>query len=220
MDFSFSNRLLLVPLFHGFSRLDFIDLVEKTPFDFQTYKHGKPIIEQGTLAKSLAILLQGSVTCETESPDHSYTLSEPLNAPCVLQPECLFGLHNTYIRSVKAKEKAQIVWLAKQDVRCLILSQPAFQINFYNMLCSIAQSSHRQLWQAQQKSLEERFKLFVSQRSIRPVGERTLRIMMTDLAREIGTSRLSVSKMLANFEEQGKLTYARTIIHIHALENL
>lgn len=220
MEHSFSNRLFLVPLFQGFSRLDFLDLVAKTPFDFRTLSHGQTLVRQNDEAKALAIVLQGGISCETESPAHTYRFSETLPAPCLVQPERLFGLHNRYASTVRAEGEAQIALLDKQSVRRLLTEQPAFQINFYNTLCSLAQYTDSLLWQVRRTTPEDRFRAFLTLRCRRPAGPKELRILMTDLAQELGTSRLRVSQMLAGFAEKGKLTYSRGIIRIPSLEKL
>lgn len=220
MDHSFSNRLLLVPLFQGFSRLDFLDIVEKTPFDFRTFKSGQPVITQDSESHSLYIILKGEVLCITDSPDHSYKFCEPLTAPCIVQPECLFGLHNRYSHTFKALSEVQVVSLDKQSVRQLLSLYPTFQINFYNRLCTFAQHTSRLLWQARQTTLEERFRIFMQHRSLRPSGSKELRIRMEDLALELGTTRLRVSQMLSVLAKRDLLSYSRGAIVVKKLELL
>lgn len=220
MDHAFSNRLLLVPLFQGFSRLDFLDIVEKTPFDFRTLAHGATLILQGDEARALCIVLGGEVDCEAESADHTYRLCETLSAPRVLQPECLFGLHNRFTHTVRARGEAQTVLLEKQHVRRLLTENETFQINFYNLLSTFTQQCVSQLWPLRALTVEERFRTFVRSRCIRPSGPKRLQILMTDLATELGTSRLRVSRMLATLADGDKLSYSRGSITIPALERL
>ncbi len=220
MDHAFSNRLLLVPLFHGFSRLDFLDIVEKTPFDFRTLPHGATLVHQGEEARALCIVLGGEVNCEAESADHTYSLSEALPAPRIILPECLFGLHNRFTHTVTARGEAQIVLLEKQQVRRLLTENETFQINFYNLLSTFTQQCVSLLWPARALTPEDRFRSFLRSRCIRSSGAKRLRILMTDLAAELGTSRLRVSQMLAEFASQDKLSYSRGSITIPALERL
>ena len=128
----FSNRLLLLPLFQGFSRLDFIDIVEKTPFDFRTISPKGIVVSQGTTCKCLCMVLNGKMSVETDSPEHTYRLTESVSAPHIIQIENLFGLHNKYTRTYRAQSEVQLVMLDKQSVRQLLVAYPAFQINFYN----------------------------------------------------------------------------------------
>lgn len=220
MDHSFSNRLLLVPLFQGFSRLDFLDIVEKTPFDFRTFKPGQVVVQQNAESLSLCIILKGEVLCVTESPDHTYKFCEPITAPCIVQPECLFGLHNRYAHTFKALTEVQVVSLDKQSVRQLLSLYPAFQINFYNLLCTYAQHTSRLLWQTRPTTVEQRFRIFMQCRSLRPSGSKELRIRMEDLALELGTTRLRVSQMLAALAKRNLLSYSRGSIVVKKLELL
>lgn len=221
MDRSFSSRLFLVPLFQGLSRLDFLDMVEKTPFGFHTLAAGEQLVACGEVARSILIILGGKVVCQADSPTHQYTLSEHIAAPWVIQPDRLFGLHNCYTRTVRALSgDTQVVMLDKGEVRRLLFENPTFQINFYNMLSTIAQHTEGLLWQTRFDTPEARFKVFLSRRCLRPVGYKELHIRMTDLAGELGTSRLRVSQMLAAFARDGKLSYSRNTIVIPSLESL
>lgn len=217
---AFSTRLLLQPFFQGFSRLDFLDIVEKTPFDFRTYRSREAIVRQGEESSSLCLLLSGSIECEAESPDHLCRITEVVKAPWAVQPECLFGLHNRYTRTVYAQAKTQIASIDKQSVRKLLADHSAFQINFYNALCTYAQNTSLELWAKREENVADRFRHFVQRRCLRPIGPKTVRIHMENLATELGVSRLRVSQMLAGFAAQGKLKYSRGVITIEALEKL
>lgn len=216
----FSSKLLLVPLFQGFSRLDFLDIVEKIPFDFHTYNPREIILRQGEECTSLCILLGGEVQVAIESPGQTYRLTEELRAPWVVQQENLFGLHNRYARSVRAKTEVQVVRISKQSVRELLMRYPVFQMNFYNQLSTLVQRISRQQWKGVGKDAEERFVTFLRARSLRPSGVKKLHVHMSVLAMELGTTRLRVSNMLAEMSARQLLTHSRGIIQIAALERM
>lgn len=220
MDTSFSNRLFLLPLFQGFSRLDFLDIVEKTPFFFKTLQPGAVLFRQGDTCESLCLVLRGEIETDVKSLDDTYHFKEYFAAPWVVQPERLFGYHNLYACTVRAQTETQIVMLDKQSMRNLLMRYPVFQINFYNMISTAAQNAIRQLWMIRSHTLPERFKHFLQLRSMSPVGRKELLIRMDDLAQELGTTRLRVSQMLAELSRQGLLTYSRGAIHIPALEKM
>lgn len=218
MDHSFSNRLLLTPLFQGFSRLDFLDIVEKTPLEFQTFQPGDIIIRQEQPCQNLGLLLGGNAWFMQSDPEQTYRYAELIPAPFIVQPESLFGLHNRYTRTVTAATELQVVILSKQSVNRLMHEHITFQLNLLNNICSEAQHRGQLMWQKRLDSPDERFRIFLLRRSLRPAGHKVLRIRMEDLACELGTTRLKVSNMLRHLSHKGLLTYSRGTIDIPRLE--
>ena len=216
----FSNRLLHVPLFQGFSRLDFLDIVEKIPFDFRTLQPRQYLVKQGDECHGLCVLLSGEVETECESADHTYTFHEHIIAPWTVQIESLFGYHNRYAKSVRAQTETHALLLEKQNVRRMLVSYPAFQINFYNALSTVAQTEMKRNWKSRPTDLAQCFLSFVENRSIKPIGTKRISIRMTDLAQQLGATRLRVSQMLAELAEKGVVDYSRGMITIPHLEQL
>ncbi len=220
MDHSFSDKLLLVPLFQGFSRLDFLDVVEKVPLEFRSFKAGTTLIEQDQVSSRLVMILDGTVRCRQTDPRHVYELAEVLSAPLIVQPECLFGLHNRYTRTVEAHTDVQSVAISKQSIFELMHRHLTFQVNMLNIVCSETQQRGRLLWTAQPPSLRDRFRQFIAQRSLSPRGQKTLRIRMEELADELGTSRIAVSRLIDTLRQERLVTHSRGIMHIAAMENI
>lgn len=216
----FSNRLLHVPLFQGFSRLDFLDIVAKIPFDFRTLHPNEYVVKQGEECHGLCVILSGEVETECKSPDQAYTYGERLGAPWCVQIENLFGYHNRYTKSYRTLTETQVMFIDKQDVRNMLVTYPAFQINFYNALSTLAQTSIQHNWTQYPEKLELRFLAFIESRSLRPIGCKCLRIRMRDLADELGATRLRVSRMLAQLSAQGLVESSRGAIRIPHLEKL
>lgn len=220
MHTDFSSKLLLLPLFQGFSRLDVMDIVEKVPLDFHTYSPSESLLTQGEECRTLRFLFGGRVWAVKENAERTYVFRESMTAPWVVQPERLLGLHNRYTLSLQADSEAQTVEIPKQNVLSLLQVYPVFHLNFVNMLSSEAQRREQLLWMRRADSLTDRFRMFLHSRSLRPVGCKVLRIRMTDLADELGATRLRVSNMLAELAREGRLRYSRGEIVVPAFERL
>ena len=76
MNHDFSNRLLLLPLFQGFSRLDFLDMAAKVPLDVRSLPAGSDIVTAGETSDALVCLLEGEAIATAAAPDGSYVLRE------------------------------------------------------------------------------------------------------------------------------------------------
>ena len=220
MDHAFSNKLLLLPLFQGFSRLDFLDIVSSTPFDFHTFRPGSTLIKQGQECRNLGMLLGGKAWFKQQSANHLYEIAELISAPFLVQPEVLFGLHNRYTRTIVAFSEVQAVLLSKQSVSRLVKEHLTFQLNLLNCICTESQHHAGMLWHKPSRDIAQRFGIFLTQHCLRPTGEKTLSIRMEDLAEELGTTRLQVSQMLHNLHQKGLLNYSRGKIHVPSLGDL
>ena len=220
MDHSFSNKLLLIPLFQGFSRLDFLDIVAQTPLDFRTFPIGATLMEQGQESRHLGLLLGGDAWFCERSAKGTYEYAEKISAPHIVQPEALFGLHNCYTHKVVAATEVQAVLMSKQSVSKLAQASLTFQLNLLNAICSEAQHRQRALWNKPSATPTGRFIQFLTSRSLRGAGCKRLRIRMEDLAEELCTTRLQVSNMLRAMRQEGLLTHSRGIIDIPSLSQL
>ena len=85
------ERLLLLPLFQGMTMADMHDAVATTKFLFKKYSAGKVVAKENDALTSLCLLLDGTLMVKTKAHDGSYSLTERLLAPNILQPERLFG---------------------------------------------------------------------------------------------------------------------------------
>ena len=67
---------------------------------------------------------------------------------------------------------------------------------------------------------EEKILNFLVLRSMKPEGKKILKIKMEDLASLIDETRINVSKVLNDLQEQGLVQLSRKAISIPALEKL
>ena len=214
MNHSFSNRLFLVPLFQGFSRLDFLDIVGKTRFDFHTLPNRATVVRQGDECLELTIILGGQCRTVYHEPSGLFTLEEMEEAPLVVQPERLFGLRNSYTQTFEAVGTVQTVTLSKQSLLNLFAQHTAMQINFANMVCTSAQLSDQWAKAAFPRTPAARLALFMQTHCRRPAGHKVLRAKMVDLAAYLSMRRLVLSDLLVRLKQREVITYSRGIMQV------
>lgn len=220
MQQSTADKLLLLPIFQGFSRLDFLDVVEKTPLEFLNFKSGQTVVKRNDECSHLYLITEGRVVARLCEPEEGYDYFETLSVPLVVQPECLFGLHNRFTRTFTAQTEVAVVRIEKLWVHNLFRTHVAFQLNFLNLVCTESQRLGSVLTARQPATLEQRFGAFLRSRSIRPSGPKQLKMRMADLAKILGTSRLEVSRMLRALQGRHLLTSSRLRIVVPFLEML
>lgn len=214
------DKLLQLPLWQGMGRADVLAIAGQAKIGFVQKAKGACIVEQGSVCQSLIFVVEGEVCTYTSSADRGYQLTEWINLPHVIQPECLFGVQTRYLRSVYAAGKVQLLEITKSAVRDFLFDFPTFRINFLNISCWQSQQYMRRLWENYATTIEARFVQFILRRSQRPAGKKELKIKMTRLAEELGETRLSVSFMLRKLEAKGLLESNRQRITIPAFEQL
>lgn len=219
-DNRFFDKLLLLPLFQGIGRNDFWEIAEQIKIGFHKQRASHVIAKQGELCEKLHFVMNGTLRMERDSDNHQYTLHEWYDKPTVLQPECLFGLTTRYTRTYHADTDIQYFEIDKSAVREVLFYYPTFRINYLNMLSGMIQTGTKHLWHTPSPDLLHRFISFVTHRSMRPAGKKTLYIDMPTLATELLATRLNVSKMLNHLAEQDLLELHRKRIIIPQLEKL
>ena len=160
------------------------------------------------------------VKVERHSDDHTYRLCEWDARPDVVQPSFLFGLSTHYSHSYTASDCVHLLEIKKDDIRTILSIYPTFRQNFINFVSWKNQQADRALWKPMPTDLHERFVKFVQQRCLRPAGRKDLYIKMTQLGKELGTTRLNTSRMLHDWAERQCLSFERGHIIIPAFEQL
>lgn len=220
METNFFQRLVNIPLFQGISRDDFMTIAQKIHFDFHTYQPGDVIVAADEQCKELVCIISGSIAKEMRSDDGKYLFRETSDKSTVIQPDRLFGLRPRYSATFIAVKETSVLIVPKHEVRDILFGYVTFHINYLNFICSAKQVWEGRLWKRLPDSLEERFVYFLLARSTRPAGHKELVIGMVDLANELVTTRLNVSKMLNRLKEDNLIYLSRGHITIPELEKL
>lgn len=213
------DHLLRFQLFQGMSRAELLQMAGNTKFGFRKERSGTLIVGEGESCRQLFFLISGSMELTTRSDDGSYSITEQLHAPWLLQPEVLFGAQTRYTGTCRTISDCHFITLSKDEVLRLLDDFLVVRLNLLNLLATIAQRRRYQ-WRHAPQSLRERFIRFVLDHCTYPAGAKTIFILMTRLAADFGDSRLNVSRMLNSLKDEGLVGLGRGRIEIPSLERL
>lgn len=219
-DLRLYDSLLRFPLFQGLSRVELMQLAGQTKFGFQKLEAGKTVVREGDSCEQLFFLINGSLSVTTVSDDRRYSVVEQLSAPWLLQPETLFGAHPQYACSVVTLTESNFITLSKDEVLRLFDDFLIIRLNLLNLLATLSQRRGRWPWRKAPADLRQRIVRFFLDHSIYPAGSKKFRVLMMQVAQEVGDSRLDVSRMLNAMQNEGLLSLHRGIIEIPSLERL
>lgn len=220
MALNLLERLKESPLFQGLTTDNLLQIIGQTKFTFSKFAPGQVIKSEGEACRNICIILNGQATSIAYAADHGYSLEEHVEAPCIIQPECLSGLSQQYTQTLVAATSCDTVEIGKNDLMHISDEFIIFRINLINAISAIAQKAERKLWQPMPTDIRERIALFIRMHCAVPSGEKTMRVKMTRLAQEIGTGRLAVSEALNAMQDNGLLRFSRGIISVKNVEML
>lgn len=220
MNFSLYDHLLQFPLFQGLSRAELLQLAGQTKFGFLKLAAGQTLVHEGDVSSQLYFLIDGQLTLSTVGDARRYTVVESLAAPWLLQPEALFGANPRYTSTVVTVDEAHLFTLSKDEVMRLLDDFLIIRLNFLNMMATQSQRRAHQPWRRTPETLRQRIVRFFLDHCIYPAGSKTFLLLMTQLALEVGDSRLDVSRVLNAMQAEGLLRLHRGRIEIPFLERL
>jgi len=220
MEITMYETLLQLPLFQGLGQNDITNIVGKIKLHFAKHKSGEKIISQGDVCNKLVFLLKGEVFSVSEDKNDIYTWTEVINAPFLIEPYSLFGMHTNYVSSYTAFSDIQTISIDKSFILAELSNYEIFRLNYYNILCNRAQILQEKVWNLTSKNVEEKIITFFVARAERMEGKKILNIKMEDMAMLLDDTRLSVSKVLNEFQEAGLVVLRRKEIEIPHLPSL
>lgn len=214
------DTLLQLPLFQGLAQEDFTKILGKVKLDFTKHKAGETLVRSGDDCKQLLFILKGEVTVCTFSANASFCVTEYLQAPCVIEPQSLFGMSTSYVSTYTAQTETHTVSVSKAFVLNELSQYDIFRLNYMNIISNRAQSLHKRLWAGAADNLEQRIAHFILTHTERPAGRKSVKIKMEKLAQTLNDTRMGVSKALNSMQEKGLLELHRGEIVIPKAERL
>lgn len=214
------DTLLQLPLFQGLCKNDITNIIGKVKLHFRKYNADEIVVEQGALCQQLIFLLNGELISQATDKQHLYSLYEVVEGPAVLEPYSLFGMQTHYTATYRARNEANVVSIDKSFVLSELNHYEIFRLNYLNILSNRSQVAHDKLWNSRIGNIQSKITNFIVLRSMKPEGEKVLKIKMEDLATLIDETRINVSRTLNYMQMKGLVQLSRKEISIPSLDKL
>lgn len=188
---------------------------------FQTHKgQNVRIARQGESCNTMSLLVEGHLVRKLLSRKSDFHFLEYLPAPWILEPESLYGLNCTYTSGYFLAENSTLFTLTKKDMALIFSRNEIFRMNYLNTLSATLQRHIARKHEAFTPDMYKRTLAFICNLSLCQAGTKTLRIRMGDLADYVNETRLSVSRVLNDWQEAGLVELQRRELYIAKLEDL
>lgn len=213
------ERLLQFPLFQGMSQTELVQVVAHTKFNFVKYDCATRVIKTGEACHHFHFLTHGQLQLTT-AYGHGISVSEQVEAPSILQPECLFGLPQRFRSTFIALTPVNFITLDKNEVLHLCETFRVFQLNLLNMISAKSQRLLLIPTLSHPQTLRDHIVNYLVTHCQIPVGEKVFHILMNQLALEVNDSRTDVSRELNRMQTEGLICLSRGRIKVPAIESL
>ena len=120
----------------------------------------------------------------------------------------------------QTRTHCDVIRIEKKMVMKLMEISMTFRLNYLNVITTMTQKLHGNIWHPMPESIEKRIIRFVKDRSHYPAGSKSLRIKMNVMAKELGCSRLEVSEALHRLQDRKLIVMGRSCIRIPTLQQL
>ncbi len=214
------DTLLQLPLFQGLAQEDFTNILAKVKLHFIQHKPGETLVKRGDICHQLLFVLKGEVIVATSAMNDSYTFTESIQTPFLVEPQSLFGMNTSYFSTYIAHTEVHTVEISKAFVLSDLFKYEIFRLNYMNIISNRAQTHANRLWLNAPDGLKERIIRFILSHLERAYGEKKLKTKMEDLAFIMNETRGNVSKALNEMQEDGLIKLHRGEIVIPKAENL
>lgn len=217
---SIFDTLLSLPLFRGASQERITEIAGNTRLHFLRYADGETAIHAGEPCTHIKFVISGAVRCTITNRNGRFVLSQRLEAPEVIAPEFLFGLHPIYPCDARAEGTVSLMQIAKHDYLRVLNTDPVFQLNYLNTISSTAQKGIDGLMSLTSGELPVRIAYWISTLTQPRARDVMLQCRQRDLYALFGVTRTSFTAALESMKAQGLISFTSDTIRILDLDAL
>ncbi len=220
MELTMFERLLQLPLFQGLTQQEISDAMSHVRLDFANYHRGDEVVMQDDVCRTLVYIISGEMMAEYRDPKGRFVLTEHLPNLKVIEPYNMFGMHQKFSRTYIFSTDGTTLTIDKQMLLKHLMANNIIKINFMNITSNKYQQTLHLMWDFPDDTVLHKIIKFILSYSIVPKGKKDVQIKMRDLADIIHETRLNVSGVLNEMQEQGLVTLQRGGFTIGELQNL
>lgn len=181
--------------FKGLTEDDIANLLYSSPGALRKYKEGDYVARQGEVCDKIAIMLKGSVYSVMVNDYGKELILTDIHTPSLLGYTYLFATDNKFNVNVIAKTPCEMVFIEKEHILALMHERPVFMQSFMRGMSDISMKVFKRLFELNLHKLKQRLLSYVEQHDELP--------KLAELAKQLGVTRPSLSRALAELRRDG-----------------
>lgn len=211
-----ANHEILVrsPLFKGIPAEEITEMLKRVRHRIKKYKKGNTIAFKGDTCEELLVLVKGSVRGEMVDYSAKEVEIEIINAPRPLAPAFLFGPHNVYPVDAVANGEVTLLAIPKGSLITLFQLNATVLRNYLDAISGRAQFLSEKLYFMSFKSIKEKIAHYILTLTKPGQDKVILPRNQRELSEFFGVTRPSLSRVFAELEKDGIISYDRKTVTI------
>ena len=190
-------------VFNKIQRENIKKILEETKYEIKTYSPNETIAFRGDEVKGLYLILKGTLSTEMLTEEGNVIKIEELVKSDVIASAFIFGNKNCFPVDLKAKEKAEVLFIERKEFLKLLFSQEQILENFLNEISNKTQLLTTKIWNNfNNKTIKKKFCNYVNRKQEK--GEFIIENLGA-LAEFFGVERPSLSRVLSDLVKDKKL---------------
>lgn len=187
----------------------------------EDFKRGELIALQDEPCNRLIILTKGSVKAEMSDPSGKMVKIEDIHAPSPIAILFLFGPQNRFPVQVTAREDVSAMVIPKQSILQMLQTNKQLLSNYLDISAIYASTLRGKLHLMSFRTIRQKLAIYFLNLS-KQKGSNSILLDRTQksLAEYFGVSRPSLSRELANMQDDGLITIDKKTIEILDINKL
>lgn len=208
------TQITALPLLQGISAEHIVQMRERGILRIVSMEPEEgDIIVIGQQCNTLTMLMRGTLQCTTNGEE--WIMTEEIHAPAIIEEDALWSLSQKYSHTYAPKTEGSILVVDRRHVMHTMMQDEVFRINLLTRMATRIERLSKSVQVRQIEGIAHKIERFVQSISYTPSMPKRLDIKMTTLAQIIGETRLSVSRVLHQMQEEGQISLAREQIVFH-----
>lgn len=189
------NEIKKCDFFKGLTEDDIAKLLFSSPGSLRKYKEGDYVAHQGEVCDKIAIMIEGAV-CSVMINDYGKELIlGNINSPNLLGYSYIFATNNKFNVNIIAKTPCEMIFIERERIVALMHERPVFMQSFMRGMSDINMKVFKRLFELNLHKLKQRLLSYIEQHDELP--------KLTELAKQLGVTRPSLSRALAELRRDG-----------------
>lgn len=189
------NEFKNCDFFKGLTEEDIASLLYSSPGALRKYKEGDYVAHQGEVCDKIAIMLKGSVYSVMVNDYGKELILTDIHTPSLLGYTYLFATDNKFNVNVIAKTPCEMVFIEKERILALMHERPVFMQSYMRGMSDVSMKVFKRLFELNLHKLKQRLLSYIEQHDELP--------KLTELAKQLGVTRPSLSRALAELRRDG-----------------